>query len=148
MRIARFQPQMGKLVPVPVVRCRLDGRDEDVSRTLRYIALAEFELWRFLMEERHHRQVTVEHVSLWVPEDAAYWSSIRDPDECEPVLRVQFEAPGLMGWPVPVERFIPAETYPQAQEAMLAHFTARYRSVTALPGYFVPHLARRSAAAS
>lgn len=139
---------MGKPLPVPVVRCHLDGPEEDVAHTLRYVALAEFELWRFLMEERHRRQVVVEEVSLWVPEDAAHWTSITDPEECEPVLRVQFEAPGLLGWPVPVERFMPAETYPQAQEALLAHFTLRYRAVVAIPGYFVPHRARQAAAAS
>src|SRR6266581_1217571 len=104
---------------VPMVRCRLDG-DESVA-TLRYIPLAEFELWRHLMETKHGRSIAVEQVSLWVPEETAWWNSGYGADDLEPVLRVSFERPGSNGVPVPVERFFPAETYPRAQEALLAH---------------------------
>jgi len=59
-------------------------------------------------------------------------------DDLEPVLRVRIDLPGPFGIPVPVERFFPAETYPQAQEAWLAHFEGLSRQrVVATPGYVV-----------
>jgi len=42
---------------------------------------------------------------------------------------------------VPVVRFFPTETYPQAKAALLAHFDPRCRwSVDASPGYFIASL--------
>ena len=125
-----------------MVRCHL-GPGEDPSQTLRYVRLSEFELWRFMMETRHRRVVIVEEASLWVPEDASLLtSSIGDPELCEAVVRIHFEVPGPHGFPVPVERFLPAETFPEAQAALLSHFDSAYRSVTATAGYFVPAAAR------
>src|SRR5688500_4905167 len=128
--------------PVPIVRCHL-GPGDDPEQTLRYIRLAEFELWRYMMETRHRREVVVEEVSLWVPEDAGLLtSSVADPELCEAVVRVRFEVDGAYGFPVPVERFLPAQTYPEAQAALLSHFASAYRAVTATAGYFVPAAAR------
>ena len=125
-----------------MVRCHL-GPGEDPAQTLRYVRLVEFELWRFMMETRHRRVVIVEEASLWVPEDASLLtSSIGDPELCEAVVRIQFEVPGAHGFPVPVERFLPAETFPEAQAALLSHFASAYRGVTATAGYFVPAAAR------
>ena len=68
-----------------MVRCHL-ARATTPRETLRYVRLAEFELWRYLMETRHGRVVVVEEVSIWVPEDAALLdSAIGDPELCEPV---------------------------------------------------------------
>ena len=132
--------------PVPIVRCHL-GPGDDPSQTLRYVRLGEFELWRYMMETRHHRVVVVEDVSLWVPDDAALIATeIVDPELCEAVVRIRFEVPGLHGVPVPVERFLPALTYPEAQAALMSHFQAAYRGVTATAGYFVPAAARLEAA--
>lgn len=128
-----------------MVRCHM-GPGDDPSQTLRYIPLGEFELWRFMMETRHQRTVTVDDVSLWVPEDASLLTSIADPELCEPVLRIQFDARSPYGVPVPVQRFLSAETYPVAQAALLSHFDAAYRVVTATAGYFVPRAARVAAA--
>jgi hypothetical protein len=120
----------------------LEGNEEDSPRSLRYVPLGEFGLWRHLMETRHHRSVRVESVSVWVAEDAAIWNSGWAAEELEPVLRVRMDVPGEGGVSVPVERFFPAETYPQAQEALMAHYegASHPRSVTATPGYFVPTL--------
>jgi hypothetical protein len=139
---------MGVFEHVPMVRCRLSGPDEAEGSLLRYIPLAEFELWRYLMETRHGRSVSVEEVSIWVSEQAAWWNSGYAPETLEPVLRVRFERPGPQGVPVPIERFFPAETYPQAQEALLAHYdgAARARGVMATPGYFVVSESARQAA--
>src|SRR6185295_13263348 len=111
---------------------------------LRYVPLAEFELWRYFMETRHARQVTIEAVSVWMPEEPSVWNSGFTPDELEPVLRVRMEKPGPHGVPVPVERFFPAETYPLAQERLLAHVEdlEERHSLVATPGYFVPEPAR------
>ncbi len=106
-------------------------------RALRYVPLAEFGLWKHLMETRHERQVSVESVSVWVAEDPARWNSGYAAEDLEPVLRVRLELPGPDGVPVPVERFFPAETYPEAQEALLRHYEHPER-VVAIPGYFVP----------
>lgn len=128
-----------------MVRCHI-GPGDDPSQTLRYVPLGEFELWRFMMETRHGRTVTIDDVSLWVPEDASLLTSIADPELCEPVLRIQFDAGSPYGVPVPVQRFLSAETYPEAQAALLAHFESAYRVVTATAGYFVPRASRVAAA--
>jgi hypothetical protein len=126
---------------VPMVRCRLDGSPEFAA--LRYVPLAEFGLWQYLMENKHGRLVAVEQVSVWVPEDASQWNSGFEADELEPVLRVRFERPGPNGLGVPVERFFPAESYPEAQEALLHHFEGLpVSALKATPGYFIPVRAR------
>ena len=136
---------MSRYEPIPIVRCNLAPGD-DPAETLRYVPLAEFELWRYMMETRHGRVVVVEEVSLWVPEDASLLtSSISDPELCQAVVRIRFEVPGSHGFPVPVERFLSAETYPEAQAALLAHYESTYRGVTATAGYFVPAAARAEA---
>ena len=120
-----------------MVRCRLDGSQE--FGALRYVPLAEFGLWQYLMENKHGRQVAVEQVSVWVPEAASEWNSGFEADELEPVLRVRFERPGPHGLGVPVERYFPAESYPEAQEALLQHFAGMAVSpLEATPGYFIP----------
>jgi len=124
---------------VPLVRCRLDGPEARLAAGVRFVPLAEFELWRFLMEKRHRRKVTVEAVSVWMAEEAVLWNSGFAAEELEPVLRVQLDLPGPNGVHVPIERFFPAETYPRAQEALLSHMPGgRDASVTATPGYFLP----------
>jgi hypothetical protein len=130
---------------VPLVRCFLDGHEDDPARALRYVALVEFDLWRHLMETRHQRRVLVDEVSVWVADGPDLFTAINDPDGLEPVLRLRFEKPGALGYPVPVERFLPAETYPEAQKTLLAHYESRYRGVQATPGYFVPRSSGRQA---
>ena len=128
---------------VLMVRCRLDGSPEFAA--LRYVPLAEFGLWQYLMENKHGRQVAVEQISFWVPEDASQWNSGFEAEEWEPVLRVRFERSGPNGLAVPVERFFPAESYPEAQEALLHHFAGEAVSpLEATPGYFVPVRTRLS----
>jgi hypothetical protein len=145
MLLALPKVRMIMLEPVPMVRCRLDGPEDATAAALRYVPLAEFELWRHLMEGRHHRRVTVEAVSFWLAEDAAHWNSGFAAEELEPVLRVQLEVPRGEGVSVPMERFFPAETYPKAQEALLSHYAGenRPRRVSATPGYFVPPEVRK-----
>jgi len=133
--------------PLSMVRCHLDGGGED-PREMRYIPAAEFELWRHLMETRHARSVTVDEVSVWVAEAPHVWNADLDVDLLQPVLRVRFHKPGPQGIAIPVERFFPVETYPEARSALLAHFDPRCgRSVEATPGYFVPLGASRRAEA-
>jgi hypothetical protein len=138
---------MGARGLIPLVRCRLDGPEAGLASSLRYVPLAEFDLWKHLMETRHHRRVEVETVSVWIPEDPARWNSGFEAEELEPVLRVRLEVPGPLGVPTPVERYFPAETYPQAQEALLSHYggVSRARRLVATPGYFVPPQTRRVA---
>jgi hypothetical protein len=118
----------------------LSASELDADNALRYVPLAEFELWKHLMETRHERRVSVEAVSIWVAEDAARWNSGFAEEELEPVLRVHLELQGPHGVPIPVDRYFPAETYPQAQEALLGHYVgeARPTRLVATPGYFVP----------
>jgi hypothetical protein len=124
---------------VPMVRCRLDGGDVGSYRTIRYVPLGEFGLWRYLMETRHGRSVSIEEVSFWVAEDAARWNSGFLAEDLEPVLRIRFERQGPQGWPLLVERYFPAETYPEAQEALLHHYERGVESrLRATAGYFVP----------
>jgi hypothetical protein len=122
-----------------MVRCRLDGPLGAVE-SLRYIPLAEFELWRFLMETRHAREVVVEEVSIWVAEESGTWNSgFAAEEDLQPVVRLRLERASSFGVPIPMERYFPAETYPQAQEALLGHFEEEpCRVLGATPGYFVP----------
>lgn len=123
--------------PVPLVRCHLSG-PQGGPPSLRYVPLAEFGLWQHLMETRHRRRVRVESVSLWISEDPFRWSWGFEAEDLEPVLRVRLEIPGPLGKPVPIERFFPAETYPEAQEALLSHFgRSAPPGLLATPGYFV-----------
>ena len=131
---------MGTSDAVPIVRCRLDGPDAGSADLVRFIPVAEFGLWRFLMEARHRRQVSVDAVSVWMAEDLALVNAGVQAEELEPVLRVRFEQPGPGGLSVPVERYFPAETYPRALEALLSHLQEQPGSSApkATPGYFVP----------
>jgi hypothetical protein len=124
---------------IPLVRCRLGGPDEAEAAALRYVPLAEFDLWRHLMETRHGRSVRVESVSVWLSEDAARANALTA-DDLEPVVRLRLELPGPVGVAMPIERFLPAETYPEARESLLSHFRGARRPlrVVAAAGYFVP----------
>jgi hypothetical protein len=126
--------------PVPIVRCRLSGPEQKQVSNLRYVPLSEFGLWKHLMETRHQRQVLVEVVSIWVAEEAANWNSGYAEEDLQPVLRVRLDVPGPNGVSIPIERYFPAETYPDAQEALLRHFEgpAATARVVATPGYFAP----------
>ena len=131
--------------PVPMVRCSLDGTADDPAVLVRFIPSSVFELWRYLMENRHGRKVRIEEVSIWLAEDVALWEETFEPEQLLPVLRVQVEWPGPAGVGVPVERFFPAETYPQAREALLGHYEDSCRAcVITTPGYFVPEGAWRT----
>jgi hypothetical protein len=123
---------------VPIVRCRLNGVVSEATR--RYIPLSEFGLWQNLMQSRHQRSVMVEEVSVWIPEEAAWWSSGVTSEDLEPVIRLRFEIPGPQGAPVPVERFFPAETYSLALRSLLTHYEegqVKPRHIRSTPGYFV-----------
>ena len=128
--------------PVPLVRCLLDGEDE-VER-VRYVPAAEFELWRYFMETRHSRSVTVDEVSVWVPETPSVLADGIDADALQPVVRIRFAKPGPEGTAIPVERFLPAECSTEVKSALLSHFDPRCRwSLEATPGYFMPVRAGR-----
>lgn len=129
---------MSAAARIPMVRCRLDGPAEMSARLLRYVPLEAFGLWQHLMETRHRRQVTVEGVSEWVPEETLV-EVVADfeSEALEPVLRIRFEQPAPVGLAATVERFLPVETYPEALDALLSHFRI-VSEVLATPGYFVP----------
>jgi len=121
---------------VPLARCRLDGSGS--SETLRYVPLGELGLWRHLMETRHRRWVTVESVSIWLSEERALRNGGLSAEELEPVVRLRLDSQGPQGVLVPVERFFPAETYPQARGALITHFgVAMMSGASEVPGYFV-----------
>src|SRR5438093_878509 len=80
---------------IPLVRCRLDGPEDEPSSALRYVLLAEFDLWQYLMEGRHRRRVTIESISVWIPDVAARGMWVLPADVLEPVFRVRLERPGL-----------------------------------------------------
>jgi hypothetical protein len=122
--------------PVAMVRCRLDASQDNSA--LRYVPAAEFDLWRHLMESKYARAVAIEDCSVWVPEKAALWDDGIDTDQLKAVVRVRFEKPGPQSTVVPVIRYLPNKTYPEAKAALLAHFDLRCRwSLVATPGYFV-----------
>jgi hypothetical protein len=127
---------------VEMVRCRLGDRLDGAVQ--RYVPLAEFGLWKYLMESRHRKQVLVDAISVWVPEEPALWNSGVAPEDLEPVVRVRFSARGVLGALVPVERYFAALSYPQAQAALFSHYApgTRPADLQATAGYFLP-LSRR-----
>lgn len=130
--------------PLAMVRCHLDD-DRDHCSNRRYVPAFEFELWRHFMATQHGRPVTVDEVSVWLPEGPAILGDAIDPETLEPVLRVRFEKPASPGSGpiVPVVRFLPIETYPAAKEALLGHFDERCQnSLEETPGYFVTAIER------
>jgi len=131
-----------------MARCQLAGRGaEDRVRTVRYVPLAELGLWLFLMTNRHRRRAWVERISCWLPEDPALWNSGYAEQSLDPVLRVRFEAMTEQGVVLPVERFLAAFSYPEAQEALLSHYPKRVRAaIQATPGYFVAEDRARASA--
>ncbi len=133
-------PAMSLEDPIALVRCRLDGPNIGGVGALRYVPLAEYGLWTHLMRTRHHRKVTMEAVSMWIPEDPALWTSGFDGTALEPILRFRIDVPGPAGATVPVERFFRAESYPVAQEALLSHYPVDPgdNTGTAVAGYFLP----------
>jgi hypothetical protein len=133
-------------VRVPMARCRLgDGAGDDSVQ--RYVPLTELGLWRYLMETRHRKRVTVEAISVWVPEEPALWNSGYAPEDLEPVLRIEFTVRGHHGALIPVERYFPALSYPKAQEALFSHYVAdRPSLIKATAGYFLPLICASSAA--
>jgi hypothetical protein len=134
---------MKRNLAVPMVRCRLDGSPS--SSELRYVPAAEFDLWRHLMANKYVRGVEVDEVSVWVPDMAEVFDEGIAVDQLHEVVRVRFDKPGPQGTMVPVTRFFPAETYPEAKAALLAHFDLRCRwGVEVTPGYFVSTAASRS----
>jgi hypothetical protein len=123
---------------VPMVRCRVGDSWSDEAGQ-RYVPLGEFGLWRYLMETRHRKRVTVEAISVWVPEEPALWNSGYAAEELEPVLRIEFTVRGVHGALVPVERYFAALSYPRAQEALFSHYGSGSPSVIkATAGYFLP----------
>lgn len=131
--------EMPQIEEVPLARCRLDGEEAVPGATLRYVPMADLDLWRFLMEGRHGRRVSIEAVSVWVPERACWWGPEVVPEDLVPVLRLVFERPGPGGVRVPMERFFPAESAQKAVSALLSHFPGAEapRQVDAIPGYFL-----------
>ena len=137
-RTRRPTQTMKREIPLPLVRCRLD--DSLDSSHLRYVPAGEFDLWRNLMMTQYNRPVVVDEVSVWVPDTPKVWAADVDVDRLEPVLRVRFErpAPETDATLVPVVRFMPIETYPEAKEALLAHFDKRCQeTLEETAGYFV-----------
>ena len=135
---------MKKEIPLPMVRCRLDNSLD--STHVRYVPAAEFDLWRNLMITQHNRPVAVDAVSVWIPDTPKVWDADVDADRLEPVLRVRFEKalPEDEQTLVPVVRFMAIETYPEAREALLAHFDPScLGSLEETPGYFVATDERR-----
>jgi hypothetical protein len=144
--LAQVSAAMPGGLAVPIVRCRLDAR-QATTAALRYIPLVEFELWRHFMQTRHRRRVSVEAVTIWLPEQGLLWEAGFSPEDLEPVLRLHLDLPGPHGVTIPVERYLPAETYPKAREALLEHYESRglRRAPTATPGYVIPAQARKPA---
>jgi hypothetical protein len=123
---------------VAMVRCRLgDGLDGAAQR---YVPLAEFGLWKYLLETRHRKRVLVDAISVWVPEEPSLWSSGLTSEDIDAVVRVQFTVPGVLGARVPIVRYLSALSYPQAQEALFSHYPpgTRPADLRGTAGYFLP----------
>jgi hypothetical protein len=125
---------------VPLVRCRLVPSPAGDAHAQRYVPMAEFGLWKYLMETRHRKKVVVEAVSLWVAEEPGLWDSGLSGDELEPVLRIRFSVQDSAGVAQPVERFFHALSYPVAQEALFRHYpiAGTPADLRATAGYFLP----------
>ena len=133
-----------------MVRCRLDGPDDDPARALRYVPLAEFELWRYLMETRHAPRSPSRTSRSGCPRTRRCWTSaIVDPEAASRCCASASRGRARRARRCPSSASSPRRPIREAQEALLAHFESGLRAaLTRPPGYFVPAAASAASAAA
>jgi len=104
-----------------LVRCTV-GREGDKTRSVRYVPMEIFGLWRHLMETKHGLGVGEKQASLWIDtEESAEFSYSEQ--ECEPVTELTLfifsKQDQMYGR---VCRYIPAEEYEDVKGILLRHY--------------------------
>lgn len=115
-----------------IVKCFVQKMDaEGAPRSVRYVPLEIFNLWKFLMQERHRFRVTDATASLWFERGQATESSYAG-IEYEPVTQVELfyfaEEDGMLHQEV---RYFPSadgERFGEIKEAFTSHYR-NHRSV-------------------
>lgn len=109
-----------------IVKCLVRNKDDkDAPPTSRYVPLEIFNLWKFLMEERHSFDISGPVTSLWFEKGAASESSYAG-IEYEPVNQVELfyfsDNDGMLHQEV---RYFPSSDpagYNRIKEAFAAHY--------------------------
>jgi len=91
---------------IKLVKCRLRQNGSSDVDNVRYVALEEFQLWRYYMEKAHGFAVEDPVVSYWVDAEALMeWAEQIAPERLEPVIEVYFYAHSVEGGTtVPIRR--------------------------------------------
>jgi hypothetical protein len=106
-----------------IVRCFVSGNGGgDAARSVRYVPLHEYDLWRHLMADRHGFKIEEDCVSLWFDIDGdpniTYAAS-----NYEQVVRISLwiysDDAGMFRR---VTRYFPSESYEQIKPRFLAHY--------------------------
>ena len=109
-----------------IVKCFVRNRGADgSSRSSRFVPLDLFNLWKFLMEERHRFEIVEPVTSLWFEKGATSESSYAGIDY-EPVQQVELfyfsENDGMLHQEI---RYFPSsdpEKYRMIREAFVSHY--------------------------
>ncbi len=131
---------------IKLVKCRLRHNGSSGADNVRFVALEEFNLWRFYMEKAHGFSVENPVVSYWVDGEALMeWAEQISPERLESVVEVYFHTHSSEGQTtVPVRRYISGENYTDLKGLLLRHFPGIHAphkdlapEVREDPGYFV-----------
>jgi hypothetical protein len=119
------------MAKVKIVRCRVSRPSGEPGESIRYVPLDVFDLWRFLMKEKHGFRVETDCVSLWfdIDGDPHVTYSDRNYDKVVRIkLRVYSTEEEMFR---EVVRYFPAEDY----ERIKPHFLSHYGSYFASSGF-------------
>ncbi|OGW61749.1 MAG: hypothetical protein A2V83_08745 [Nitrospirae bacterium RBG_16_64_22] len=109
---------------IKLVKCRLRQNGSSDVDNVRYVALEEFQLWRYYMEKAHGFAVEDPVVSYWVDAEALMeWAEQIAPERLEPVIEVYFYAHSVEGGTtVPIRRYLSGDNYSGLRELLLQHY--------------------------
>jgi len=109
-----------------IVKCLVQKKDDpDQSKTPRFVPLDIFEVWKFLMKEKHGFHVSDEVTSLWFERNAASESSYAG-IEYEPVTQVEIfyfsGSDGMLHQQIRYFSSSDEEEYEGVRDAFLSHY--------------------------
>lgn len=107
---------------VEMVKCFLQKKEEE-GRSVRFVPLEIFSLWRVLMVKVHGFILHDPQVSQWVPEKSEYEvHSMQMAAETDQVIEISFKYMEGGRQKRPIVRYFPAEEYQEIIVYFRSHF--------------------------
>ena len=116
-----------------IVRCMVSREQADgTSKSVRYVPLEVFDLWKIVMTDRHGFSVDEDCISLWFDIDGDPNVTYADANY-DKVVRLSLslfsEEDGMFKT---VTRYFPTDSYAEIKPRLLAHYT-RYLNAVRFP---------------